>query len=316
MKLVAKTGREDIAMVYIAQASNGNLVEFVESIQPPLKREDKWVMIISTLYGCPVGCLFCDAGGSYSGKVSKDDMLFQIGHMIENRYPDGCVPAKKFKIQFARMGDPAFNMDVLEVLDELPDRYDVPGLIPSVSTIAPKGCDDFMERLLELKERRYQGSFQLQFSIHSTDQDERDRLVPVRKWSFEKIAEYGNRFVKVGDRKVTLNFALGEGMQLDPSVLLQHFDAKKFLIKITPVNPTIRAVEHGIGSHIVRGKDEYPVIEALRKAGYEVILSIGEWEENAIGSNCGQYIMNFKKALEEGKVPEENAYVYELEQLD
>ena len=31
-------------------------------------------------------------------------------------------------------------------------------------------------------------------------------------------------------------------------------------------------------------------ISGLRAAGYEVLVSIGEIEENQIGSNCGQYL--------------------------
>ena len=33
--------------------------------------------------------------------------------------------------------------------------------------------------------------------------------------------------------------------------------------------------------------------EALREAGYETILSIGEVRENRIGSNCGMYASRF-----------------------
>ena len=65
MKILAKTGTEDVAIVYIAEMDNGRLVEFVESVQPPIPREKKWVLIVSTLYGCPVGCRFCDAGEYY-----------------------------------------------------------------------------------------------------------------------------------------------------------------------------------------------------------------------------------------------------------
>ena len=37
----------------------------------------------------------------------------------------------------------------------------------------------------------HSGKFQLQFSIHSTDRLERDRLIPIKKWDFSKISEYG-----------------------------------------------------------------------------------------------------------------------------
>jgi 23S rRNA (adenine2503-C2)-methyltransferase len=36
----------------------------------------------------------------------------------------------------------------------------------------------------------------------------------------------------------------------------------------------------------------------MRSAGYDVILSIGEVEENRIGSNCGQYVTRHLNAGE------------------
>ncbi len=308
MKIVAKAGNEDIAMVYIAELEGGNgrepkrsgnkLIEFVESVQPPTPRSEKWVLIVSTLFGCPVGCSFCDAGMYYDGKLTKDDILSQIDFLIHNRFPRGGVPVKKFKIQFARMGEPALNESVLDVLEALPDIYDAPGLMPSVSTIAPHGTDQFFERLIDIKNRVYNGRFQLQFSIHTTDAQKRGEIIPVRIWDFYKIARYGERFYKEGNRKITLNFALAEDMPIEPEIMLNHFSPKKFIIKVTPVNPTCSAKRNKIASHIVPGKERYEILEALKAHGYEVILSIGEIKENDIGSNCGQHIMNYMRENE------------------
>ena len=311
MKIIAKTGKENIAMVYIAEMDNGKHIEFVESVQPPIPREKKWVLIVSTLYGCPVSCRFCDAGENYKGKLSKNEILSQIDYMIEKRFPNRKVPVEKFKIQFARMGEPAFNQNVLNILEELPGAYDAPGLLPSLSTIAPEGTDRFFERLLEIKEKVYKGRFQLQFSIHTTDLKLRDWLIPQEKWGFGKIAEYGEAFYQNNERKITLNFALAEGMPVNPDVLLRHFTPDKFIIKITPVNPTFRACKNEISSHILPDKEKYEIIEALREAGYEVILSIGELEENHIGSNCGQHIQNYLKEKE----IIESGYTYRLEKV-
>ena len=78
MQVVASAGREDIARVYIAEMRDGRTGEFVVSVQPPIPREKKWVLIVSTLFGCPVGCPMCDAGGGYKGKLFKEELLEQI----------------------------------------------------------------------------------------------------------------------------------------------------------------------------------------------------------------------------------------------
>jgi 23S rRNA (adenine2503-C2)-methyltransferase len=303
MRVKAWTGNEKIAKVYLAEASGGRHVEFVESVEPPIPRDRKWVLIVSTLFGCPGGCRHCDAGGSYSGKLSAGQMLFQTDYMVDGRYPGRKVPAVKFKVQFARMGEPAFNDAVLDVLEELPRRYDAPGLMPAVSTIAPRGAEGFFERLMAIKRKVYGGRFQLQFSVHTTDSEMRDWLMPPRKWDLGEIARYGERFHERGDRKITLNFALAEGMPVDARLLREHFDPDVFLVKITPVNPTYSARSSGIVSRIGSGRWECGVIDELEKSGFEVLLSIGELEENLIGSNCGQYVKSFMEsgeALEEG----------------
>jgi len=311
IKVHASTGNEDIAMVYVVETSPGNLVECVESVQPPLPREKKWVLLVSTMFGCPIGCLMCDAGGYYHGKPTKDEILAQIDFLVDKRFPTRNIPCEQFKIQFARMGEPSLNMQVLNVLEELPSRYHAPGLMPSISTIAPAGTERFFNRLLQIKQEKYKhGHFQFQISLHTTDSDLRDRFIPVKKWSFAKIGEYGERFYTAGDRKVTLNFALAQGMPVDPAILLNFFDPDIFLIKITPLNPTYRARENDLVSYVdpLSAVEKYEIIQALQEAGYQVILSIGETEENLIGSNCGQFLRRHLLA----EAPIADGYTYQV----
>ncbi len=316
MKIVSKTGNEDIATVYVADMGKGRMVEFVESVQPPIPREKKWVLIISTLFGCPVGCRMCDAGGDYRGKLTTDEILAQIDFLVGSRFADGNVPVEKFKIQFARMGEPALNKNVLDALEKLPARYNTAGIImPCLSTVAPEKTDSFFERLLSIKRQRYsRGRFQLQFSLHSTDPETRDYLMPIAKWPLSRIAEYGNRFCTPPDRKVTLNFAIGKDAPVDANLLCSTFDPDKFLIKITPVNPTLKARQNNLVSDIDPDKlddNHNGLLRKLRAGGFDIIVSIGELEENKIGSNCGQYLNAVRKAdLSDG-----DAYTYPVEQL-
>ncbi len=314
MKVFAVTGTPDVAEVFMADMGKGRMIEFVEALQPPYTRDERWILMISTLYGCPVKCLICDAGGDYRGKPTAEEILCQVDHMVYRWYPDGCVPSSKFKIQFARMGEPTLNMAVLEVLEQLPLRYDAPGLMPSVSTIAPHGVDAFFEGLLDVKNRLYSNRrFQFQYSIHTTDVTLRDKLIPVRKWSFAQMATYGERFYRPGDRKITLNFALAEGMPVEPDVMLRYFDPDRYLVKITPVNPTCRAVQNGLSTHIdpYRPETGQAVAQSLTEVGYDVIVSIGEVQENEIGSNCGQYVLKYMESQKTMK----DGYTYEVQQL-
>ncbi|MDG6220454.1 MAG: radical SAM protein [Candidatus Thermoplasmatota archaeon] len=298
MNILEEYGNDVLAKVFVASfGDDEKMVEFVESTQPPFTWKEKWVLIVSPLFGCPIGCQMCDAGGGYGGRLTKDQLLAQIDHLVKRRYPDGIIPVPKFKIQFARMGEPALNPAVLEVLRELPVRYDAPGLIPSISTVAPQGSDRFFSGLKKVKDQLYQrGKFQLQFSIHSSVEAERDMIIPCKKWSMEKISEYGNDFYEPGDRKITLNFAVIAGRTIETAMIRKIFNPEKFLIKLTPLNPTIRGEEGGLGSGFDPERPETAegLVKGFEKQGFDVILSIGELEENNIGSNCGQYVQRMR----------------------
>ncbi len=293
MRFIDAGGDDDLSRVFVLELADGRLVECAESVQPPMPRNEKWVLIVSTLKGCPVRCLICDAGGGYRGKLSTGEILAQIDFLVRRRFPDGVVPVAKFKIQFARIGDPAFNDDVLAVLRRLPSLYDAPGLVPCISTIAPRGRDRFFAELIDIKNALYPGGrFQMQFSIHTTCESARRRLIPAPVWSFSRVAEYGIRFFAPGDRKVILNFAPARGLPLDPARLADCFSSEHFAVKLTPINPTAAAARSGLDG-LIDPADPFASeeqAECFRAAGFDTILSIGELDENRIGSNCGMRV--------------------------
>ncbi|MFO8062523.1 MAG: radical SAM protein [bacterium] len=253
---------------------------------------DKLVFILSTLYGCPVGCSFCDASLEYRGKISHGDLIRQYEALLERSEPPGNF--SKFKIQFSRMGEPAYNRDVLEAIRTILDnnKYDP---VISISTIAPLYTDKFFQELkILLKHYGSRYDFQIQFSLHSTDRKQRDTLMPAKKMSFMHLGKTGSALKQYIRRKITLNFALHSKSIIDPDKLKKHFDPEIFILKFTPVNPTASSRKSSIDttddsnawnrfSHI---------IEKCSRAGYDVIESVGDFRENAVNSNCGQYVFD------------------------
>lgn len=297
MKVIDVKGNPDVAQVALIELNDGNLIECVESVQRPISRSEKWVLIVSTLKGCPVKCPICDAGGHYGGKLGADEILYQIDYLV-NRHAKqpGEIPTKRLKIQFARMGDPAFNDAVLDVLEMLPKRFGG-GIQPSISTVAPHGRDRFLDRLIAIKNEHYRnGWFQMQFSIHTTDEQKRRELIPIRTWPLEKMASYGSRFFLDGDRKISLNFAAVEGYPLNPKKLASLFSTEKFIIKLTPINPTYSAASSNLIGQLDPDNPENTkrLAAMFETEGFETIVSIGDLEENAIGSNCGMFVSERK----------------------
>jgi 23S rRNA (adenine2503-C2)-methyltransferase len=76
---------------------------------------------------------------------------------------------------------------------------------------------------------------------------------------------------------------------------------RQVLYSRTPINPTYKAYDNDFKSLIKADKIDHDIANNLKKAGYRVIVSVGDLEENLIGSNCGQFLMTHLKALKKLK---------------
>ena len=294
MNILQVTGKPELARVYIASLRNDqvNLVEFVDACSPALgDRRKKWVIIVSTQLGCPVNCLMCDAGGGFRGNLSSTEILGQVKRVIADNGldPNACA---KFKVQFARMGEPALNHQVITALRDISSLYS--SVIPCIATIGPKDSSRWFAELLIVRDLFH--DFQLQFSVNSTDEALRDVIMPYPKMSLAELADYGQSFYRPGQRKAALNFALQTSWPLDAADLRRKFNPKYFAVKLTPTNPTVTGRENGLDLNedlcAINGKMEEKARD-LERQGFLVIRSIGDLEENRIGSNCGQAVRSF-----------------------
>ena len=293
-KIISISGDEKVAKVFVASANDDSnkMFEFVDGLDTRYKREEKWIINVSTQYGCPVDCRFCDAGGDYKGNIPADLMLGQVKYVLDRHDPASVNSCKKLKVHFARMGEPALNNEVIDALKLLPETVKNPGLMACVASVAPKGREKWFESLCNVKHQMYNGHFQLQLSINSTDEEWRLRLMPISLFSFQEMAEIVSEFWTPRDRKVVLNFALTKGVPVEPKSVSRFFDPEKCIIKLTPLNPTFKGKEENLAS-LLRQADESEADElasGFSNCGYEVVMSVGDYREDKIGSNCGQAV--------------------------
>ncbi|MFW5741543.1 MAG: radical SAM protein [Myxococcota bacterium] len=301
-RVVDVTGRPDLAQVYLVQLRDDPhaLIECVGALDPALPKRDKLVIVVSTQLGCAVGCPMCDAGTSYQGNLRAEEILAQVDHVLKDWAGPEATTCAKLKVQFARMGEPALNPAVLEALERLPSLVTSPGLMPCIATTAPRSGHGWFERLRAIRDRHYGGGqFQLQLSVQSTDEVVRDAMIPVPKWSLWEMATFCRDFVRPGDRKVTLNFAMARGVPISAQELARIFDPGTVLVKLTPLNPTDRAVESGLQSTFDAGQEERvaPLVTQLTALGFDCIVSVGLPEESEMRSSCGQLVRAHENGL-------------------
>jgi 23S rRNA (adenine2503-C2)-methyltransferase len=301
MKVIEIAGRPDLAQVFVLQMRQGpeSRVECVGAIDPSLPRSQKVVLVVSSQYGCPVRCCMCDAGSWYEGNLTADEILQQVEHLVASWAPQQASSCPKFKVQFARMGEPALNDAVLDAIERLPTIIASPGLTPCVATTAPRSRLGWFERLLAIRTRMYgPDKFQLQFSVQSTDESVRDRMIPISKFSLAEIGSFAQRFVRPGDRKVTLNFALARGVPVCASALARVVSPQSCVVKITPLNNTQASRRSGLSTAFEQATEQEPlrIAREFEAYGFRCILSVGDPEESAIGSSCGQLAKLVRRA--------------------
>ena len=259
-----------------------------------LPLEEKWVITISTQYGCSMRCPYCDVPKVGPGRNAElSDLTGQV--LAAVRLHPEVESSKRLNVHFARMGEPTWNPNVLECAKWLKTHIDPEYRVhPVVSTMMPKRNEwlrTFIHTWMRIKNRLYRGEAGLQISVNSTDDGEREFLFGGNASTLEGIARVMEGTIPVG-RKVALNFAVA-GYVIDPAVLLRYFDPDCYMVKLTPMHKTATAVEAGIET-----AGDYATLHpyqqdeaALKSAGYDVLVFVASEAEDLGRITCGNAIL-------------------------
>lgn len=261
---------------------------------PLIPFERKWVITISTQYGCSMGCTFCDVPKVGKGvNATLTDMQRQVIAGLQ-LHPE-VKWSNRLNIHYARMGEPTFNPAVLDHAKWMKEHIDPEyATHPVVTTMMPKGNEwlkTFIHAWVRIKNRVYRGNAGLQISINTTDEAVRENIFHGNALPLWQIARLFDGCVPVG-RKFTLNFAVCE-WPIETDVLLRYFDPDRFLVKLTPMHVTKAALQHG---HETPGDYTDPksygaVRDALIRAGYEVLVFVTSQDEDLSRITCGNAIL-------------------------
>lgn len=264
---------------------------------------EKWVVTLSTQYGCPMKCNFCDVPNvRFAGNVSYDDLVKQFisaVKLFDVKYTE------RLNVHFARMGDPIFNKDVFEFAEKfLIDKREVfnrTGLRievvhPVLTTSSPKNFKHYSDRIRwwgHIKNNVYNGQAGLQFSINSTDAAQREKMFGDMALSIEDIAEVANKQLEMPvGRKYCLNFAYSTDFIVNPNIIKDLFDPEKFMIKITPIHNNNACRDNNIKTE--GGYTSYePYLEienSFKECGFDVLVFVPSIDEEDGLVTCGNAI--------------------------
>lgn len=279
----------------------------------------KWVITISTQYGCSMNCTFCDVPKVGPGRnASMKDLIGQVlaGMSLHPSIQGG----DRLNIHYARMGEPTWNPSVLDSAIALRYLLVDPKLNgfeelrpfinyrfhvhPVVSTMLPrenKNLLGFLQKWMHIKNDLYDGEAGLQFSINSTDAGGREFMFGGNAMSLDRVYDdIVKNLPKPKGRKITLNFAVPSHerpqFKIDPQYLAYCFDPEFYTVKLTPMHSTDKAEDCDMSPMSGGWFNCYQESEeALKKVGYEVIVFVASDEEDSSRITCGNAILSGTK---------------------
>lgn len=265
---------------------------------------EKWVITLSTQYGCPMKCRFCDVPNlQYRGNATFEDLKAQ--HYKALDLFKGQSYCERMNIHYARMGEPIFNDAVFEHAvwmyeNKLQIKEDtgisIETLHPVLTTSLPKKFKKLEENILrwcDIKNNVYNGQAGLQFSINSTCEEQRSHMYQDLQLSLEELSKIADKMPMPISRKYCLNFAYASDYEVDGEKLRKLFDPAKFMCKITPIHNNNACRDNGIET--IEGYDSYLPYkkpeQSLKDAGFDVLVFIPSMDEEDGLVTCGNLII-------------------------
>jgi len=269
---------------------------------------EKWVITVSTQYGCVMRCSFCDVPNvPFKGNATFEDLKAQLYNAIslfpQFRYTE------RLNLHYARMGEPIFNYNVFEFTRWLYSNkhrifedtgLSIEVLHPVLSTSCPRKFKKLEERILEwceIKNKVYNGQAGIQFSINSTSEKQRDEMFGGMQIRLKDLSKIADQMPMPVSRKYCLNFAYATDFEVNAELLASLFDSRKFMCKITPIHNNNACRKNKIET--IGGYDSYvpyrKIEEDLKRAGFDVLIFVPSFDEENGLVTCGNAILGGSK---------------------
>jgi 23S rRNA (adenine2503-C2)-methyltransferase len=267
--------------------------------------QEKWVITLSTQYGCSMKCKFCDCPSiPFKGNATVDDLKNQLVDAI-NLFPE-VKYTDRLNTHLARCGEPVANfLNVFNFCNWLADKrafqsrtnLRVETIHPVFTTMVPKHsfCSDVIrDWAAEYKNGKFNGQAGLQLSINSTSDEQRNEMFSGMSKSLEEISKICEKLEDPLGRKYCLNFAYSDQFEIDARKLRNLFDPQKFMCKITPIHNNTACQKNSYQTTTgYESYKPYSKVEAELKAeGFDVLVFVPSMDEEDGLVTCGNLILS------------------------
>ena len=262
---------------WLLQLADGNHIETVF-----IPEDDRGTLCVSSQVGCALDCSFCATGRQgFNRNLSSAEIISQVwlaSQLLEEEKKPG---RKITNVVMMGMGEPLLNFDNTVCAVRLMMDDFAYGLSKRRVTVSTAGVVPAMDRLGDLVDMR------LAVSLHATNDELRDQLVPVNKrYPLKELMAACRRFIdKQNTRsRITFEYVMLAGVNDQPEharELVKLLKGIPTLMNLIPFNPFA-----GSGYRTSSGNAVSRFSKVLHDAGITTVVRKTRGED--IDAACGQ----------------------------
>ncbi len=229
------------------QQSVDGVIKWLIRFAPGVEAESVYIpdvgragaLCVSSQVGCTLSCTFCHTGTQpLVRNLSAAEIVAQVQIARDALSEWTAAPGERrlSNIVFMGMGEPLYNLDaVAGALDIVSDNEGI-GLSRRRITVSTSGV---VPKLRELGERT---GAMLAISLHATNDELRDQLVPInRRWPIAELMAAVRAFPGLSNaRRVTFEYVMLKGVNDSPAearALVRLLAGVPAKINLIPFNP-------------------------------------------------------------------------------
>ena len=290
IKSINSSNENVFKYVFSLEGTKGAVAEAVLYKYPTF--EERTVICCSTQSGCPVGCRFCGAGEFFIRSLTTGEIVDQVDHVIADKNID-VSKVQKGQIMFMSMGEPLLNLkNLMMAIDILEVKY--PNWALLISTTAPNIGRNAFKHLNLFS--AFHDTIGLQFSIHESTDEARDKLIPFKnKLTLKEISEYGTEWSCYSTRRPYFNYCVHDKNNTDRDVenLTKLFPPETWECTLS----VICEVDEGVAASNNRQRELVSdFMQKMLQKGHSVRMFDPAGQDD-IGGGCGQlwYVQEYAK---------------------
>jgi 23S rRNA (adenine2503-C2)-methyltransferase len=260
----------------------------IESVVIPEKNH--YTLCVSSQVGCAQGCRFClTAVGGFERGLSRAEIVSQVRDIKADLGDE----KRLTNIVFMGMGEPLANYrNLVSAIDVLTDndaglRFASRRVTVSTAGLAPKIAALGRDTRVNLA-----------VSLNATDNETRDRLMPInRKYPLKTLMEACRQYLPAPGRRITFEYILIKGINdsvADAERLAKLLRSFRCKVNLIPFNAHEgcdfeRPAEAAIQAfYDVLFAKNYTVI-VRRSKGQDISAACGQLKARSIGQGLGDY---------------------------